>query len=36
MYMDGIKLFAKNKKELKTLIQTVRLHTQVKGLESRI
>ena len=28
IYMDGIKLFAKNEKELKTLIQTVRIYSQ--------
>ena len=28
MYMDDIKLFVKNKKELKTLIQTVRIYNQ--------
>ena len=28
MYMDEIKLFAKNEKELETLIQTVRMNSQ--------
>ena len=28
MYMDGIKLFAKNEKELETLIHTVRIYSQ--------
>ena len=28
MYMDDIKLFAKNEKELKTLIHTVRIYSQ--------
>ena len=33
MYMDDIKLFAKNGKELETLIQTVRIHSQDRGME---
>ena len=33
MYMDGIKLFAKNKKELETLIHTVRIYSQDIGME---
>ena len=33
MYMDGIKLFAKNKRELETLIQTVRIYNQDIGME---
>ena len=33
MYMDDIKLFAKNKKELETLIQTVRIYSQDIGIE---
>ena len=33
MYMDDIKLFAKNKKELETLIQTVRIYSQDIGME---
>ena len=33
MYMDGIKLFAKNEKELETLIQTVRIYSQDIGME---
>ena len=28
MYMDDIKLFAKNEKELETLIHTIRIHSQ--------
>ena len=32
MYMDGIKLFVKNKKELETLIQTVRIYSQDIGM----
>ena len=33
MYMDDIKLFAKNKKELETLIDAVRIYSQDKGIE---
>ena len=33
MYMDDIKLFAKNEKELETLIQTVRIYIQDIGME---
>ena len=33
MYMDGIKLFAKNEKELQTLIQTIRIYSQDIGME---
>ena len=33
MYMDDIKLFAKNEKELETLIHTVRIYSQDIGLE---
>ena len=33
MYMDDIKLFAKNKRELETLIQTVRIYSQDIGME---
>ena len=33
MYMDGIKLFAKNEKELETLIHTVRICSQDIGIE---
>ena len=40
MYMDDIKLFAKNEKELDTLIQTVRIYSQdVRmefGIEKRV
>ena len=28
MYIDDIKLFAKNEKELETLIQTIRIYSQ--------
>ena len=33
MYMDNIKLFAKNEKELETLIHTVRIYSQDIGIE---
>ena len=33
MYMDDIKLFAKNERELETLIQTVRIYSQDIGKE---
>ena len=33
MYMDDIKLFAKNEKELETLIQAVRIYSQDIGME---
>ena len=33
MYMDDIKLFAKNKKELETLIHSVRIYSKDIGLE---
>ena len=33
MYMDDIKLFAKNEKELKTLIRAVRIYSQDIGME---
>ena len=33
MYMDDIKLFATNEKELETLIQTVRIYSQDIGME---
>ena len=33
MYMDIIKLFAKNTKELKTLIQAVRIYSENIGME---
>ena len=33
MYMDDIKLFAKNEKELETLIHAVRMHSQNIGME---
>ena len=33
MYMDDIKLLAKNKKELETLIHTVRIYSQELGME---
>ena len=33
MYMDDIKLFAKNEKELASSIQTVRIYSQDIGME---
>ena len=33
MYMDNIKLFAKDEKELETLIQAVRIYSQDIGME---
>ncbi len=33
MYMDDIKLFAKNEKELENLIQAVRIYSQDIGME---
>ncbi len=33
MYMDDIKLFAKNEKELETFIHTVRIYNQDIGME---
>ena len=33
MYMDDIKLFVKNEKELETLIHTVRIYRQDIGME---
>ena len=33
MYMDDIKVFAKNERELETLIQTVRIYNQDIGME---
>ena len=33
MYMDDIKLFAKNEKELVTLIHAVRIHSRDTGIE---
>ena len=33
MYMDGIKLFAKNEKELETLIHAVRIYSHDIGME---
>ena len=33
MYMDDIKLFAKNEKELETLIHTIRIYSQDIGME---
>ena len=33
MYMDNIKLFAKNEKELKTLIHAVRIYSREIGME---
>ena len=36
MYMDDIKLFAKNEKELENLILEVRIYSQDIGMESGI
>ena len=36
MYMDNIKLFAENEKELETLIHAVRIYSQDLGMESGI
>ena len=36
LYMDDIKLFRKNEKELKTLIQAVRIYSQDIGMEFAI
>ena len=36
MYLDDIKLFAKNEKELETLIHTVRIYSQNIGMEFSI
>ena len=36
MYMDDIKLFAKNEKERETLIHAVRIYSQDIGMESGI
>ena len=33
IYMDDSKLFAKNERELETLIQTVRIYSQDIGME---
>ena len=33
MYVDNIKLFTKNEKELETLIQTIRIYSQDIGME---
>ena len=33
MYMDDIKLFAKNEKQLETLIQAVMIYSDGKGIE---
>ena len=33
MYMDNNKLFAKNEKELKTLIHAIRIYSQDTGME---
>ena len=33
MYMDGISIFAKNEKELETLIHAVRIYSQDRGME---
>ena len=36
MYMDDIKVFGKNEKELETLIHTVRIYSQDTGMEFSI
>ena len=36
MYMDDIKLFTKNEKELETLIHAVRIYSQDIGMKSGI
>ena len=36
MYMDNIKLFAKNEKELETLTQTIRMYSQDTGMDFSI
>ena len=36
MYMDDIKIFAKNDQELKTLIQTLRIYSQDIGKEFEV
>ena len=33
MYMDNIKLFAKNEKELETIIKAARIYSQERGIE---
>ena len=33
MYVDGIKLFAKNEKEVKALIHALRIYSQDAGME---
>ena len=33
MYIDDIKVFAKNEKELETLIHAVRIYSQDRGME---
>ena len=33
MYLNDIKLFAKNEKEVETIIQAVRIHSQEIGME---
>ena len=33
MYMDDIKVFAKNEKELEILVQTIRIYSQYIGIE---
>ena len=33
MYMDDIKMFAKNEKELETLVQTIRIYSQDIGMK---
>ena len=36
MYMDDTNLFAKNEKELETLVEAVRIYIQDKGIEFAI
>ena len=36
MSMDDIKIFAKNEKEVETLIQTIKIYSQDMGMEFRI
>ena len=36
MYVDDIKLFVKNEKELETLIQTIRIYSEDIGMEFSI
>ena len=36
MYINGIKLFAKYEKELETMMQSIRIYSQLIGMEFRI